>query len=213
MLPLRGGSSMRWAHVPELIVLTTVMEFQDPPTQAYRATSEQLSDVDIERLADDLREALAVLTGDTFTEFAAVRREEVPDGTRVGIRREGQIVVGRYRGVRERSNGIGLGGALVRGGRIVGGSIMLDDEFDRTSDRRRLLRAHELGHALGYRHVESRVSIMNTRIGAEATPVDREIARLVFRGGFDDPVDLSSGDGTRAIARVSPDTGRLSARQ
>jgi len=58
---------------------------------------------------------------------------------------------------------------------------VLDNEFDRTSELRRLLRTHELGHALGYNHVKSRVSIMNPRIGPELTDFDRQVVMLAFR--------------------------------
>jgi hypothetical protein len=58
---------------------------------------------------------------------------------------------------------------------------MLDDDFDRTSDRRRLLRTHELGHALGYNHVKSRASIMNPGIGSEPNAFDHQAALIAFR--------------------------------
>ncbi len=51
--------------------------------------------------------------------------------------------------------------------------MYLDREFDRDDSRRRLLRIHELGHALGYQHVESRTSIMNPSVGPEPTEFDR----------------------------------------
>jgi len=64
---------------------------------------------------------------------------------------------------------------------VTGGAILLDEKFDRTSDRRRLSRTHELGHALGFNHVKSRVSIMNERIGPEVTPLDRQIGLVAFQ--------------------------------
>ncbi len=65
-------------------------------------------------------------------------------------------------------------------GSIVGGAMYLDREFDRDDNRRRLLRIHELGHALGYQHVESRTSIMNPSIGPEPTEFDRAGAIIAF---------------------------------
>jgi len=85
------------------------------------------------------------------------------------------------RGLRERLGTIGLGGRSERGGTIRGGSIILDTEYERRGPLRSLLRTHELGHALGYHHVESRVSIMNPRIGSEPTDVDRRAAAVAFR--------------------------------
>ena len=60
-------------------------------------------------------------------------------------------------------------------------SIILDSDFDRMNDSRNLLRMHELGHALGYNHVQSRVSIMNPKIGPGPTELDRAIARVAFK--------------------------------
>jgi hypothetical protein len=65
-------------------------------------------------------------------------------------------------------------------GSIVGGAMYLDRAFDRDDNRRRLLRIHELGHALGYQHVESRTSIMNPSIGPEPTEFDRQGAMVAF---------------------------------
>jgi predicted Zn-dependent protease len=54
---------------------------------------------------------------------------------------------------------------------------MLDADFDRQSSQRFLLRTHELGHALGYHHVESRPSVMNPRVGNSMTEFDRNAVR------------------------------------
>jgi hypothetical protein len=94
--------------------------------------------------------------------------------------RPGQIVVARYNGVRDQLATIGFGGRSTRGSTIRAGSIILDSDFDRASDTRHLLRMHELGHALGYNHVQSRASIMNPKIGSEVTSFDRAAARIAF---------------------------------
>ena len=69
--------------------------------------------------------------------------------------------------------------------------MFLDSRFDKNDDRRRLLRIHELGHALGQLHVETRVSIMNPAIGPEPTEFDRQAAVVAFQ---------------RPPGNVSPDT-------
>ena len=52
--------------------------------------------------------------------------------------------------------------------------------YDRSSENRRLLRIHELGHALGYLHVTKRTSIMNPAIGPAPTEFDRHAAMIAF---------------------------------
>jgi hypothetical protein len=150
------------------------------PTE-YEATSDHLTNAEVDGLVADLTHALAVLTGNTFTQFADVRVESPPAGAMLGVMRPGQIVVGRYRGVRDRLKTIGVGGRIRSAGAIKGGTIFLDDDYDRTSTKRALLRTHELGHALGYDHVDSQPSIMNSRIGAAVTEFDRRAALVAFR--------------------------------
>lgn len=174
-------TALRWERVPELVVLTSVMQYEKGRGTRYRATAQQLTDVEAEALVDDLTGALATLTDEAFTRFAAVRRETAAPGDVVEIMRPGQIVVARYTGVRDQLATIGFGGRSTRGDVIRAGSIILDNDFDRASTSRRLLRAHELGHALGYHHVHSRASIMNPQIGSEATDFDRAVARVAFQ--------------------------------
>jgi predicted Zn-dependent protease len=57
--------------------------------------------------------------------------------------------------------------------------MMLDADFDRDSSQRRLLRTHELGHAIGYHHVTSRPSVMNPEVGNSITEFDRTAIRRV----------------------------------
>lgn len=51
-------------------------------------------------------------------------------------------------------------------GSVTGGAVFLDHTFDREDSRRRLLRIHELGHALGYRHVR-RKKYRNFSVGSD----------------------------------------------
>ena len=174
------ATPLRWDRVPELVVLMPVMQYEKGRSTEYRATGEQLTDEDAAQLVADLTDALGVLTNDAFRGFAAVRREFVAAGTTVNVMRPGQIVVARYNGVRDQLATIGFGGRSTRGSTIRAGSIILDNDFDSMNGTRRLLRMHELGHALGYNHVVSRISIMNPKIGPEPTDFDRAVARLAF---------------------------------
>jgi len=180
---LRGthDSVLRWDRVPELVVLMPVMQYEKGRTTDYRATAQQLTEEEATVLVADLTDALAVLTDNALTTFSAVRLETAAAGDMVSVMRPGQIVVARYTGVRDQLATIGFGGRSTRGSTIRAGSIILDSDFDRMNDTRRLLRMHELGHALGYNHVQSRVSIMNPKIGPQPTDVDLAIARIAFK--------------------------------
>jgi hypothetical protein len=182
---LRGanGRVEHWSEVPELVVLTSVMQFEAGQSAEYVATADILGPEEIDNLVTELTTALGLLTGHSFERFAAVRTELVVPGTSTRVIRKHQIVVGRYRSVRHLAGILGLGGRSVRAdGAITGAAVILDDEYDRTGSGRALLRTHELGHALGYHHVESRESIMNPRIGPDTTDLDRRIATIAYRG-------------------------------
>jgi hypothetical protein len=180
---LRGttGHERHWAQRPRLVVVTTVMAFADGPHQEFAAVDAQLSDAEARQLADDLTTGLTVLSGHTFEHFAAVSFETPRSGTQVRVSRPGEIVVGRFRGVRAALNAVGYGGRTARAdGTITSGTVMLDEVYDGADRLRNLLRMHELGHALGYNHVQSQRSIMNATLGAEPTDFDRKVARIAF---------------------------------
>ena len=172
----------RWRQAPKLTILVSVMNYRSGGDVEYAATNELLSDVDVAELVRDLTDGLAVLTANTFEQFSSVSHEVIAPGATVRVSRPDQIVTGRFNGLRRSVKTLGFGGRRARkDGTITAGAILLDSEFDRTSARRRLLRTHELGHALGYNHVHSRTSIMNPGIGAEPNDFDRAAALIAFR--------------------------------
>jgi hypothetical protein len=182
MLRDSKGQLQYWTSVPELVVLTSVMQYHTTASREFVATAETLDARETGSLVSDLRLALRQLTDNTFDDFAAIHYEAVAAGSRAGIVRPKQIVVGRFEGLTALTHTIGFGGRTTRrAGDIVGAAVLLDSEFDRTSSARRLSRTHELGHALGFNHVKSRVSIMNERIGPEVTDVDRQIGMMAFQ--------------------------------
>jgi hypothetical protein len=181
---LRGpaGTERRWTRRPALVVVSSVLEFEGGVRKDYTATGERLGEREVDELVADLKAGLSLLTGSAFDEFASVRRERVLVGTQVQVMREGEIVVARFRNVRQSLNAVGYGGRTARADwSIASGTVMLDSEYDRTDHMRRLLRIHELGHALGYNHVKSRRSIMNPTLGSEPTDFDRRVALVAFR--------------------------------
>jgi len=179
------GSSQgpeRWRQVPELTILVSVMDYQPGGDVEYVATQEKLSEAEIAELVRDLSDGLAVLTANTFEQFASVSRVHMPAGSTARVSRPDQIVAARFNGLRRSMKMLGFGGRRARkDGTITAGAILLDSEADRMHAKRRLLRTHELGHALGYNHVHSRTSIMNPRIGTEPSDFDREAAFIAFR--------------------------------
>jgi hypothetical protein len=174
----------RWTNAPALVVLTTVLNYaQSFGTQdQYVATSEQLTEVETALLIQQLTDALALLTNNAFKGFASVERESAAEGAKVSPLREGKIVVGRYNGVEGLLNTIGFGQWLTQSsGQVIGGAVYLDRNFDKNFEARRLLRTHELGHALGYSHVTATTSIMNPAIGPEPTAFDRQGSMIAFQ--------------------------------
>ena len=192
MLHGEYATPLRWDRVPELVVLMPVMQYEKGRGTQYRATAQQLTAEEADALVADLTRAISVLTDGVVQGFAAVRRETAAAGELVNVMRPGQIVVARYDGVRQQLSTIGFGGRSTRSDLIRAGSIILDNDFDRTSAQRRLLRTHELGHALGYNHVHSRASIMNPKIGHEPNDFDRAVARVAFQN-FERRVATSCG--------------------
>ena len=150
---------------PNLVVVTTVMAFEGGARSKFTAVDARLSKQEADVLAADLTAGLEVLSGGTFEHFGSVRFESPASGSQVRVVRDGAIVVGRFRGVRESLQAVGYGGRTARAnGTITSGTVMLDEDFDRSTGDPRLLRMHELGHALGFNHVDSLRSIMNPSV-------------------------------------------------
>jgi matrixin len=203
----RGANSrlQRWMERPSLVVLGSVMKYASGDRDEYEATAEQLNDAETAALVAHLNEGLALLTGGTYTSFASVVVERPQAGQPVNVHRGRTIVVGRYVGIQTLRNTIGYGAwADQPDGTVVGGAMWLDRDFDRDNMQRRLLRIHELGHALGYNHVTARASVMNPVLGPEPTDFDRDGALIAFQRpvGNTSP-DTDPGGKTRALG--SPD--------
>jgi len=170
----------RWIAAPSIVVLTTVMKYENGDASTAEGTSEQMPAAEVDVMVRDLTDALATLTGGTFTAFAQVTRESTPAGSRTSLTRNGQIVVGRYRDLRT-SGSVGLGRWAEReDGVITAGTMFLDAGYDSGGDKRKL-RTHELGHALGYKHVTARPSIMNPVLVYDVMDFDREGAVIAFQ--------------------------------
>jgi len=201
----------RWTEPPSLVVLATVMAYRGGSGDEYTAVGESLTEAEISLLIAHLTEGLSLLTGGTFRAFSKIAIERPSSGDRVKVGRAGQIVVGRYTGVVSFAQTIGFGQwAEGADGSITAGAIFLDRDFDREEERRRLLRIHELGHALGYQHVTVRPSIMNPSIGPEPNEFDRAGALIAFQR----PPGNTAPDADPAFVRSSgPGFGTVTFRE
>jgi hypothetical protein len=182
----------RWNMRPSLVVVAATMAYTGTSSLQYDAKSDGMSDDEVTQLVAHLTEGLSILTGGTYTSFASVSIEHPAAGASVSVARTGSIVVGRFTGMVGMTEVIGFGRWEEQSdGTVTGGSIYLDHDFDKNDSRRRLLRIHELGHALGYNHVTTRTSIMNPSIGPDVTDFDRTGAVIAFQ---------------RPIGNLTPDT-------
>jgi hypothetical protein len=200
----------RWTSAPSLVVLTTVMKFENSEAASAEATSEQMPDGDVESMVRDLTDGLATLTANTFTAFSQVTRESTGAGSRASLTRNNQIVVARFRDLRTITGSVGFGRWAERGdGVVTGGAMFLDGNYDGTSEQRKL-RTHELGHALGYKHVTLRPSIMNPVLGHDVTDFDRQGASIAFqrpvgnRAPDTDPATSARGLSDAGAVRWAP---------
>ena len=179
----RAPQLQRWTTTPVLLVEGTTLRFAGFDRSDAEATSGRVSDSEMGSLIDDLRWGLSTLTGGHYSDFASVQRQQSAAGAQVGVLNPGVITVALYQGLTATTGYWGYGRTLVQSdGTIVGGSIMIDRDFNASgSPRRRALRVHELGHALGANHVTLRASVMNAQVSTEPTAYDRTAGLLAYQ--------------------------------
>jgi len=201
-----AGRLQRWVSSPRLSIQTTVLQFTNVGDEEYVATDTVMTDEETELLTEDLAWGLPLLT-DGRISFASQARETAESGASVRVVRPGEIVVARFTGLLEATGFWGYGRWASDGaGRIQGGIVMLDADFDSSgSEFRRSLRVHELGHALGYNHVTARPSVMNASARLEPNEFDLNGARIAFlrppgnRAPDQDPDEFTSNLATGVL--------------
>ncbi len=180
---LEGSKGRRetWKTSPVLVIVTSVMDYENGDLMAgYSATAEHLTDSERIALESDLTRALGELTDGQLTAFSEIRVESAPAGQVVKVLRPGQIVTGRFRGVQAKTGSVGFGSRMTRGSQITAAAVMIDRDADRDKAKQAVIRTHELGHAIGYNHVESRPSIMNPRAARGITDFDRAAVKVAY---------------------------------
>lgn len=182
MFRARGGLH-RWVEAPRIVIERRVLTFTNTTDLSYAAMADIMSEAEANQLLDDLAWALPQLTGSTFASFASVEIELADEGDAVPVTRDGVIVVARYQGLSTALNAWGYGRWAWNGaGQVRMGAVMIDNDFEQSeSPYRRSLRAHELGHALGYDHVSKDSSVMNISGRTEPTPFDLDAVTIAFR--------------------------------
>jgi hypothetical protein len=178
-----GGELHRWVAAPALIVERRVLQFTTVGATEGVGTATTLTDSEVSALVTDLEWALGQLTAGAFTQFSSVRVDASAEGATVRNSHGGAIHVARYDGLTAGSGFWGYARWSWNGlGEMQSGLVMLDRNFEVSgSPYRRSLRAHELGHALGYQHVTTRDSVMQSHARTEPTAFDRDGARIAFQ--------------------------------
>jgi predicted Zn-dependent protease len=178
-----GGVLHRWVSAPRVVIERRVLQFAGTSDQQYVATATVMSEAEANELVADLRWALPQLTGDAFSAFAEHRIETAAEGQLVSVVRPGVIFVARYQGLEQATAFWGYTRwAWNATGEVQVGVLMLDRAFETSGSLfRRTLRAHELGHALGYNHVHSSTSVMNASGRELPSLFDRDASRIAFQ--------------------------------
>jgi hypothetical protein len=183
-----GGSMLRrWTSAPSLVIETHVLQFTGNSSLTdATALAEQLTDADVSALISDLTTALGQLTSGTFPNFQSTTVQTSAVGSSVHLAFANTIFVVREAGIGGETGTVaGLGSWHTEpDGSVDAGVVALDRDFDANLANilvRPQLRAHELGHALGYTHVGLRGSIMNPVLnGAGVTQFDLDACHIAF---------------------------------
>ena len=158
-----GLGLARWTAALALHIVSRALQARPSVAVAsYLVLDEQISGEEIQAIGDDLKTALPLLTDGAFKSFSGVQVDQLPAGSPVPST-AGVIYVARCNGLAASQGGAaGVTTWSLSNFAVFGGLICYDDAFEAATTEHYFLRAHELGHALGYRHVTTgQTSLMN----------------------------------------------------
>lgn len=207
----------RWTAAPALVILTRAVQYEGNYANNPVVLDEEMTDAEREQLQRDFSDGFAMLTDRRLGGFSSVTFESPAPGSRVNVMRTGVVLVARSKGLTagtpEHYWGYGRW-ATTSAGAVVGGNVMVDYDFDCPSSAypryRRCLRIHELGHALGYNHVTTRQSVMNSAARLEPNTWDAQAVRIAFQrppgntAPDNDPSEFSANVRTGAVTWSPP---------
>ena len=178
----RAPELTRWTSAPALVIERRVVQFTDAEMLGGTTLDDMMSPAEADSVLADLNRALAPMTGRAFREFSSVRIDVSAARSVVDLWSDGVITVSWVAGLQAATGSWGYGRWSSRGdGTVTAGLLLLDSGFQRSgSPYVRSLRVHELGHALGYRHVTAALSVMNATALLEPTAFDRDATRIAF---------------------------------
>jgi hypothetical protein len=194
----------RWVSAPPLVLERRIVQYVSETADSEPAVGTLMSDAEYASLVADLTWALPQLTGGTFQDFASVT-SRTSSGSNVFLSTPGQITVVFVEGLHLATGFQGYSRWRYQNdGTVTAGVVTLDHSFSQYSGSPfvRPLRAHELGHALGYNHVTGRTSIMNATVTIlQPTQWDLDAARIAFgrHPGNRSPDNDLSGISTNAV--------------
>lgn len=178
-----NGQLHRWTSAPALVLQRRALRFTNLTDMSYTATSTVMPEGEADAILSDLGWALPQLSATVFPAFASVQQETAAEGDAVAAFRPGIVVVALAEGLTAATSYAGYTRWGWNGsGEMVDALIVIDRGFDGSSSPyRRTVRAHELGHALGYNHVTARPSVMDAMATTEPNQFDRDGARIAFQ--------------------------------
>lgn len=182
MFRTNGAALRRWVETPRLVIQRRLLRFTSIGDTSYTALAATLTDQEVADLRQDLVLALGPLTGNAYQAFADVTVETANENQVVPAGTNGAIVVARVDGLKAATAFDGYTRwSWNSAGAVRMGFIMLDQAYELAGrSGRRALRAHELGHALGYNHVTAVTSVMQQVVTTEPNQFDRDASRLAF---------------------------------